>query len=122
MNISTDESGYYAGYVTSSMMVFIYHLFIMILLQYMYILKFGRTLTSIPWGVVSDKIGRKPVLLSGLFFTALFSILFGFSTHIIMALLSRLLLGMMNPIIAITKTCVSEISSKKHEALGIIIQ
>ncbi|CAM8917112.1 unnamed protein product [Rhodiola kirilowii] len=41
---SDEDIGYYAGYVASSFM-------------------FGRALTSVFWGVIADKYGRKPVIV-----------------------------------------------------------
>ena len=74
MEVNIDQAGYYAGYVASSMM-------------------FGRLLSSVFWGRMSDRIGRKPVLYVGCFSIIIFSILFGFSVNFWMALFTRFLLG-----------------------------
>lgn len=94
-----DSAGYYAGYLASAMM-------------------FGRLSSSIFWGRVADRIGRKPVLYVGSLSIIVFSLTFGLSLNIWMALGSRFLLGVFNPIVGIGKTLVSEVCSKKHEATG----
>ncbi|KXH61036.1 major facilitator superfamily transporter [Colletotrichum salicis] len=47
--------------------------------------------TGVVWGRLSDKIGRKPVLLMGLFGTALSSLVFGFAPNLTVALIARAL-------------------------------
>jgi len=94
-----NKAGYYAGYIASSFM-------------------FGRIFSSYIWGRIADNIGRKKVLLVGCVSIATMSVLFGFSINFTMALLSRALLGLFNPIIGIAKTVISEICPTKHEASG----
>ena len=94
-----NRAGYYAGYIASSFM-------------------FGRIFSSYIWGRIADRIGRKKVLLVGCVSIASISVLFGFSVNFTMALLSRALLGIFNPIIGIAKTVISEICPSKHEASG----
>ncbi len=48
------------------------------------------------WGRLSDKIGRKPVLMIGLAGTALSVLIFGFSPNLTTALLARALGGLLN--------------------------
>jgi multidrug resistance protein len=45
------------------------------------------------WGRVSDRYGRRPALLAGLFFSAVAYVIFAFATNIPMLLLSRLVQG-----------------------------
>lgn len=52
--------------------------------------------TGVVWGRLSDKIGRKPVLLMGLFGTALSSLVFGFAPNLTVALIARALGGLLN--------------------------
>lgn len=52
--------------------------------------------TGVLWGRLSDKIGRKPVLLSGLAGTALSVLIFGFSPSLPVALFARALGGLLN--------------------------
>lgn len=52
--------------------------------------------TGVMWGRLSDKIGRKPVLLMGLAGTALSSLVFGFAPNLTVALIARALGGLLN--------------------------
>lgn len=57
---------------------------------------FAEFSTSVLWGRLSDRIGRKPVLLWGLAGTALSMLMFGFSRSLPMALVARALGGLLN--------------------------
>ena len=57
---------------------------------------FAEFLTGVAWGRISDKIGRKPVLLAGLGGTALSMLVFGFAPNLPIALLGRALGGLLN--------------------------
>ena len=94
-----DSAGYMSGYVASAFMI-------------------GRLLSSYYWGHVADRIGRKPVIYISCSALFVFSISFGLSKNIFEALISRLFLGLMNPLNTLTKTLISEICSKKHQAMG----
>lgn len=72
-----DQVAIYAGLVTSSF-------------------AFAEFLASIFWGRLSDRIGRKPVLLTGLAGTGLSMIMFGFSPNLQVALVARALGGILN--------------------------
>ena len=78
-NITSDnrQIAIYAGMVTSAF-------------------AFAEFSTSVIWGRLSDKVGRKPVLMGGLAGTALSMIIFGFSTNLPMALAGRALGGLLN--------------------------
>lgn len=52
--------------------------------------------TGVLWGRLSDKIGRKPILLTGLVGTGLSMIIFGFARSLPLALLARALGGLLN--------------------------
>jgi MFS family permease len=52
--------------------------------------------TGVLWGRLSDKIGRKPVLLFGLLGTALSVLVFGFAPSLPVALFARALGGLLN--------------------------
>lgn len=53
-------------------------------------------LAGIAWGKISDKIGRKPVILIGLAGTALSMMMFGLAPNFPVALLARALGGLLN--------------------------
>ena len=94
---STTQIAIYAGMVTSSFAL-------------------AEFSTSVLWGRLSDKIGRKPVLLCGLAGTAVSMIIFGFSTNLPMALLARALGGFLNGNIAVLQTTVAElVTVKEHQ-------
>jgi MFS family permease len=57
---------------------------------------FAEFSSGVPWGRLSDKIGRKPVLLTGLAGTALSMLIFGFAPNLPIALLARALGGLLN--------------------------
>ena len=57
---------------------------------------FAEFSSGVAWGRISDRIGRKPVLLSGLAGTALSMLIFGFASNLPMALLGRALGGLLN--------------------------
>ncbi|XP_031380096.1 protein ZINC INDUCED FACILITATOR-LIKE 1-like isoform X2 [Punica granatum] len=97
-----EDIGFYAGYVGSAFM-------------------FGRALTSVPWGMVADKYGRKPVILVGLIAVVLFNTLFGLSTNFWMAIATRFLLGSLCGILGPMRAYASEVCRKEYQALAMSI-
>ena len=57
---------------------------------------FAEFSTGMLWGRVSDKVGRKPILLMGLAGTGISMIAFGFSPNLTTALIARALGGLLN--------------------------
>lgn len=57
---------------------------------------FMECMSGIFWGRLSDRVGRKKVLLGGLFGTGLSMLLFGFAKSLPMALFARALGGLLN--------------------------
>jgi MFS family permease len=66
---------------------------------------FAEFSSGVAWGRLSDKIGRKPVLLTGLAGTALSMLIFGFSPNLPTALLARALGGLLNGYGAFLSEC-----------------
>lgn len=66
------------------------------------------------WGRISDRIGRKPVLITGLVGTALSMILFGFSTNLWCAVMARALGGLLNGNVGVLQTTVAELVTRKE--------
>ncbi|CAN0840299.1 Protein ZINC INDUCED FACILITATOR-LIKE 1 [Linum grandiflorum] len=95
-----EDIGYYAGYIGSSFM-------------------FGRALTSVFWGQVADRYGRKPVILFGISAVVIFNTLFGLSTNFWMAVITRFLLGSFNGLLGPIKAYASEFFRKEHQAMGL---
>ncbi len=52
--------------------------------------------TGVLWGKLSDRVGRKPVLLTGLAGTAISAMIFGFAKTLPVALFARALGGLLN--------------------------
>ena len=57
---------------------------------------FAEFSTGVLWGRLSDVIGRKPILLTGLAGTGLSMVLFGFAPNLQVALLARAMGGLLN--------------------------
>ena len=76
----------------------------------------AESLTGMWWGSLSDRVGRKPILLLGCFGTMLSLLVVGFSTNFTVALLGRLLGGALNGNIGVIQTMVGELVKKpEHE-------
>ncbi|OAA61467.1 Major facilitator superfamily domain, general substrate transporter [Cordyceps fumosorosea ARSEF 2679] len=71
--------------------------------------------TGVFWGRLSDRIGRKPVLLSGLAGTALSVLIFGFAPSLPVALFARALGGLLNGNIGVLQTTVAELVTVKEQ-------
>ena len=68
------------------------------------------------WGGLSDRIGRKPVLLFGCAGTLLSLLVVGFAPNFWIALLGRALGGALNGNIGVIQTMVGELVNKpEHE-------
>ena len=77
---------------------------------------FAEFSTGIVWGRISDKIGRKPVLLMGLIGTALSMVSFGFATSLPAAVIARALGGLLNGNVGVLQTTVAElVTEKEHQ-------
>lgn len=70
------------------------------------------------WGGLSDKVGRKPVLLSGCAGTMLSLLVVGFAPNFWVALAGRALGGCLNGNIGVIQTMVGELVSKPEHERG----
>ncbi|CAO2649945.1 Nn.00g012370.m01.CDS01 [Neocucurbitaria sp. VM-36] len=70
--------------------------------------------TGLIWGAASDRYGRKPIILLGLFNTMWSMLLWGFSVNLPMALAARALQGFTNGNVGILRTMVSELCPWKE--------
>jgi MFS family permease len=66
------------------------------------------------WGALSDRIGRRPVLMVGLVGNSFAFLIFGLSNSLWMALFARLFAGMVNANISVTSAYIGDIS-EPHE-------
>jgi MFS family permease len=89
--LSARELGYRAGYLGSA-----FHI--------------GALLGNFAWGIASDRIGRKPALIGGLFGTAIAASMFGFAPTYWVAVLARFLWGFLNGNVGVSKTYIAEIT------------
>lgn len=76
---------------------------------------------GVQWGILSDRIGRKPVLLIGIAGTGLSMLMFGFSKNYYMALAARGLMGAVNGNIAVIRTSLGEhIKDRNQQAIAFL--
>ncbi|KAE8443811.1 hypothetical protein EG329_001318 [Mollisiaceae sp. DMI_Dod_QoI] len=76
----------------------------------------AESMTGMFWGGLSDRVGRKPVLLMGCTGTMLSMIMVGFASNIWMALAGRAIGGFLNGNIGVIQTMVAELVTKpEHE-------
>ncbi|KAI9335685.1 major facilitator superfamily domain-containing protein [Obelidium mucronatum] len=78
----------------------------------------AQFMTSLLWGWVSDRVGRRPVLLIGLLGNAISLLLFGQAHSLQMAIFSRFLCGILNGNIGIAKCVIGEITDSTNQAFG----
>ncbi|KAI1386362.1 MFS general substrate transporter [Hypoxylon trugodes] len=98
-HITEDKSkiSFYAGMVTSAF-------------------TFAEFSTGLMWGRLSDRIGRKPVLLTGLIGTAISVLIFGFAPNLTVALIARAVGGLLNGNMGVLQTTVAElVTAKEHQ-------
>lgn len=92
-----DDASFYAGLLISSFSL-------------------AEALMGMYWGSLSDRIGRKPVLLLGCVGTMISMIMVGIAPNIWVALLGRSIGGLLNGNIAVIQTMVGELVTKpEHE-------
>lgn len=96
-DVPIDQLGYYAGLVESTFA----------LVQFM---------TIFFWGRLSDRIGRKPVLLFGLLGTFLSVNCFGLAKSLPAMIIARSISGLMNGNIAVLKSVLAEITDETNQA------
>lgn len=70
------------------------------------------------WGRLSDKIGRRPVLLISLATSALGYTVWGFSTSLAMLFLSRIIAGFGNANLAVAQAYIADVTPEEYRAQG----
>jgi len=81
----------------------------------------AQFLTSVCWGQLSDKFGRKPTLVFGTLGTAFGTLVFGFSTSYTQAVLGRVMSGLLSGNLGILKSYLTEITDDTNRSDGFSI-
>ncbi|KAJ5109975.1 hypothetical protein N7532_002620 [Penicillium argentinense] len=72
--------------------------------------------TNYFWGWLSDRVGRKPVILLGTFLTALCFVAFGFCKTLWQAILVQAVMGVVNGNQGLVSTCLGEITDRSNQS------
>jgi hypothetical protein len=82
----------------------------------------AEAMSSSIWGRLSDKFGRKPILLCGLAGTGISMVAFGFATTFPALLIARALGGLLNGNIGVLQTTVAEVVTvEEHQSFAFAI-
>ncbi|KAG8945425.1 hypothetical protein FRC04_000800 [Tulasnella sp. 424] len=76
----------------------------------------AQLFTTMYWGRLSDRIGRRPVMLTGLMGVAIGSFCFGLSKSFYQMLISRSIAGALSGNAAVVSSIMSEITDKTNQA------
>lgn len=80
---------------------------------------FSQFLCCIHWGRLSDRIGRKPIILIGLCGGGASLLVFGFAKNFYVALAARSIAGALNGNVAVLQTIVGElVTERRHQAIA----
>lgn len=83
----------------------------------------AEALTAMIWGAISDRYGRKPIVLFGLVGVAISSLLFGLAEQYWVALLARFVGGALNGNVSVMQTMVAEmVKNPEHEPKAYAVQ
>ncbi|KXN69322.1 MFS general substrate transporter [Conidiobolus coronatus NRRL 28638] len=101
LHVTEDENkiAYYVGWIASSFAI-------------------AQFCTTLLWGMLSDRWGRKPCVLIGLLGTGTSMLLFGFSKSFAWALVTRCMGGALNGNVAIAKSMAAELTDSTNRAKG----
>ena len=72
--------------------------------------------TNFCWGWLSDKIGRKPVIIMGTFLTMACFLAFGFCKTLWQAILVQMFMGLVNGNAGVVSTCLGEITDRSNQS------
>lgn len=91
--------GFYAGLIMTAFML-------------------GRMLASFPLGILSDKLGRRPVIELGLWSCIIPQLAFGLAPSFGLCLLCRFSMGLLNGIIGVSKAWIPELVAPEKQAFA----
>ncbi|KAH0552937.1 hypothetical protein GP486_006866 [Trichoglossum hirsutum] len=94
-----DEVGVYVGVIASSFAL-------------------AQFTTNFFWGWLSDRIGRKPVILLGTILTAGCFVAFGFVENLWQAIIVHSLMGLVNGNQGVVSSCLGEITDRSNQSLA----
>ncbi|KAH6647222.1 major facilitator superfamily transporter [Truncatella angustata] len=104
LNGTAEDASFYAGLLVSAYAV-------------------AEAITSMGWGILSDRYGRKPVVLFGLVGVCISSLVFGFAKNYWVALLARFIGGALNGNVSVMQTMVAEmVTNPAHEPKAYAVQ
>jgi MFS family permease len=81
---------------------------------------FAQLATNFFWGWLSDRIGRKPVILLGASLTAGCFVAFGFCRTLVQAIIVQALMGLVNGNQGVISTCLGEITDKSNQSRAFV--
>ena len=96
-DVEPSEVGLYVGLVASSFAL-------------------AQFATNFFWGWLSDRIGRKPVVLTGTLLTAACFVAFGFCRTFWQAVIVQVLMGLVNGNQGVVSTCLGEITDRSNQS------
>ncbi|KAL8776787.1 MAG: hypothetical protein Q9194_002945 [Teloschistes cf. exilis] len=100
-DVDPDQVGFYVGLIASSFAL-------------------AQFATNFLWGWLSDRIGRKPVVLVGTLFTAACFVAFGFCRTLWQAIIVQVLMGLVNGNQGVVSTCLGEITDRSNQSRAFV--
>ncbi|KAI3952596.1 hypothetical protein MKW98_015825 [Papaver atlanticum] len=97
-----EDIGYYAGCIGCVYMI-------------------GRALTSVLWGILADRYGRKPIIILCSSSVIIFNALFGLSRNFLMAVSMRFLLGCFSGIFGPVQAYAVEVCREEYRTLALSV-
>ena len=68
------------------------------------------------WGYLSDRLGRRPIILICLFGSSLFYLWFSFATTLETLFLTRILAGIFGAVMSVSMACIADVTGEKERS------